>query len=62
MNVIRLEPGDILEAIDLHQRYQFSIWDAFIVRAALIADCETLYTEDLQHGQRIGNLTILNPF
>lgn len=62
LNVVPLETPDLLKAIDLHIRYQFSIWDALIVRAALISDCETLYTEDLQHGQRIGNLTILNPF
>jgi len=49
-------------AIGLRERCQFSIWDALIVRAALVANCETLYTEDMQNGQRIGNLTILNPF
>ena len=45
-DVVILKPTDLLEAIDLHIRYQFPIWDALIVRAALIAGCETLYSED----------------
>ena len=58
MNVVRPE----LAAIEIYRRYQFSIWDALIVRAALIAGCETLYSEDFQDGQRIDNLQIVNPF
>jgi predicted nucleic acid-binding protein len=33
-----------------------------IVAAALEANCTILYTEDLQNGQKIGALTIRNPF
>jgi predicted nucleic acid-binding protein len=39
-----------------------SFWDALIVEAALRAGAERLLTEDLQHGQRIGGLTVENPF
>jgi predicted nucleic acid-binding protein len=60
--VVILEPVDLLAAINLHRDHQFSIWDALIVRAALISDCEILYTEDMQNGQRIDGLTIVNPF
>lgn len=50
-------------ALSLAERYGFSIYDALIVSAALASDCDTLYTEDLQHGQIIdGTLTITNPF
>ena len=49
--------------LQVAERYGFSIYDALIVAAALEADCTTLYTEDLQHGQVIGRtLTITNPF
>ncbi len=45
------------------ERYGFSIYDALIVSAALEAECKTLVTEDLQHGQLIGQrLTVINPF
>jgi predicted nucleic acid-binding protein len=44
-------------------RYGFSLFDSLIIAAALAADCTTLYSEDLQHGQVIeGRLTVLNPF
>ena len=49
-------------ALDLSEQRHFSIYDALIVAAALQAQCTVLYTEDLQHNQRIGGLTIRNPF
>ena len=40
-----------------------SIYDGTIVASALLAQCTTLYTEDLQDGRVIdGQLTIRNPF
>jgi hypothetical protein len=33
-----------------------------IVAAAVLASCETLYSEDLQHGQLIGGISVVNPF
>jgi len=62
LDVVILSPADVLGAIDLHRLYQFSIWDALIVRAALVAGCRTLYSEDLQAGFRIERLEIVNPF
>ena len=62
MDVVLLDPNDLLGAIDLHRLYGFSIWDALIVRAALISGCRKLYTEDLQAGLRIEQLEVLNPF
>ncbi len=49
-------------ALALAERYGLSIYDALIAAAALLAGCDTLYSEDLQHGQRIETLTIRNPF
>jgi predicted nucleic acid-binding protein len=49
-------------ALDRSEQHHFSIYDALIVAAALQAQCTVLYTEDLQHNQRIGGLTIRNPF
>ncbi len=48
--------------LELAERYGLSIYDALIAAAALLAGCDTLYSEDLQHGQRIQALTIRNPF
>lgn len=56
--------------LDIHQsglrlaeRYGFSIYDSFIVAAALAADCVTLWSEDMQHGMLVEQrLRIANPF
>lgn len=51
------------DALRLAQRYGFHFYDALVVASALAADCETLYTEDMQDGQVIDDrLTIRNPF
>lgn len=45
------------------ERYGFSIYDAMIVAAALHADCDTLWSEDMQHGLIVeGRLRIADPF
>ncbi len=49
-------------AVKIARDYGFSIYDSLIVAAALRADCSILYSEDLQHGQIIEQLTIQNPF
>ncbi len=42
--------------------HRFSFWDSLIVAAALEGGCDTLYSEDMQHGQIVADkLTILNP-
>ena len=55
--------------LDLHvaarklaETYRLSVCDALIVAAAIEAGCDTLYSEDMQHGQVIGSLRIQNPF
>ena len=50
-------------ASGLREAVAVSFWDSFVVAAALVSECETLYTEDMQHGRLIdGRLTIINPF
>ena len=49
-------------AISLQGRYGFSFYDSLIVAGALEAGCSRLYSEDLQHGQRVQQVTIWNPF
>ena len=47
----------------LAERYGFSVYDAMIVASALLEDCTTLYSEDMQHGQVVeARLTVQNPF
>lgn len=45
------------------ERYGLSIYDAMIVSAALIAGCDTLFSEDMQDGLVIDDrLRLVNPF
>jgi len=49
-------------AIELSKQYGYRIYDSLILAAAAQAGCTTIYSEDMQHGQTIGKLTIVNPF
>ena len=58
-----LPSPDIYEqAIQLHEKMQFSFYDSLIITAAQKAKCRILYSEDLQDGQKLGDLRIENPF
>ena len=47
----------------LKLKYGFSYWDSLILASALEANCQALYSEDMQHGQVIEHsLTIINPY
>lgn len=61
VNPLTLEIHDL--GLHVAERYGFSLYDALIVAAALLAQCGTLYSEDLQDGQVIDSrLIIRNPF
>ena len=46
----------------IQDRFQFSYWDALIVAAAKVCDCRYLLTEDLQSGQKLDGIEVVNPF
>jgi predicted nucleic acid-binding protein len=49
--------------LQLAERHGFSIFDAMIAASALHADCDTLWSEDMQDGMMIENrLRVVNPF
>jgi predicted nucleic acid-binding protein len=49
-------------ALATRARWRLSYWDAAIVEAARTAGCDTICTEDLQHGQDFGGVRVVNPF
>lgn len=59
-----VEPGvsDILAAVDLHRLHRISFWDALVLQSARGAGCNIIFTEDMQHGQVIDGVQIVNPF
>ena len=53
---------DVVAAINLHQRQQVSFWDAMVVHSAATLGCERLYSEDLNAGQSLAGVRVVNPF
>jgi len=50
-------------ALEVRERYNFSWYDSLIIASALQANCDSLYSEDMQNSQVInGRLRIINPF
>jgi predicted nucleic acid-binding protein len=52
----------VTAALEIHVTHGFSYWDGAIVAAAQALGCHELLSEDMSHGRRIGDLTILDPF
>ena len=49
-------------AWNIADEVQISHWDSLIVAAAVQQQCETLLSEDLQDGQVIEGVRVVNPF
>jgi len=60
--LVIVEADQIRAAIENEDRYKVSFWDALILAAAESGGAEVLYTEDLNDGQRYGNVLARNPF
>lgn len=53
----------VRNANNIKSKYSLSFYDSLIISAALECKCNTLYLEDMQHGQRIENsINIVDPF
>ena len=60
--VAKVAENTTLKAIELHEKYGFSFFDCFHLATAAENACSVFFSEDLQHGQKIGSLKIINPF
>jgi predicted nucleic acid-binding protein len=60
--VVAIDGESLLEAIELHVRHQYSLWDSMILKAAQRGGAIILLSEDLKDGQTIDGVTIKNPF
>lgn len=59
--VLAVTPTLIYEAIDCTVTERISFWDALIVAAAQSSNSEQLWTEDLNDGQLIRGVRVVNP-
>ena len=58
---VLVSPDIIEKAIDCSILNRISFWDSLIVASAESAKCEELWTEDLNPGQIINGVKIVNP-
>ena len=62
LHVLPLTSDSFMGALEIHLRYGLSHWDSLIIACANHANCEILYSEDLNHGQTYGTARVVNPF
>jgi predicted nucleic acid-binding protein len=61
--IVPLDIAIHVAALRLADRHGYTIFDALMIAAAMCADCDVLFTEDMQDGAVIdGRLRIVNPF
>ncbi len=53
---------DVQEAVTIQVRYGISFWDAMIIHSAVCLGCGTVWSEDLNAGQRYASVVVSNPF
>ncbi len=49
-------------ALEIVERHRLGYWDAAIISAAVAGECAEVVTEDLQHGQLIHGVRVVDPF
>ncbi|RCW75418.1 PIN domain-containing protein [Pseudorhodoferax soli] len=60
--IVQVTPVIVRMGLDLHQTRSLSFYDALIVASAQTAGCSTLFSEDLNTGDKMGPVRIANPF
>ncbi|HVS94487.1 MAG TPA: PIN domain-containing protein [Mucilaginibacter sp.] len=62
-NVFKNNELTISEACKIAAKYKYSFYDSLIISAALLSNCNILYSEDMTHNHLLeGKLRIINPF
>lgn len=65
LSVLPVVPVDhhiVKLAVAYSQQFQISYWDAALIAASERLNIPVLYSEDLNHGQKYGSVTVINPF
>lgn len=60
--VVAIDSSLVVSAITGSREWQISIWDALILRAAEVAGCRRVLSEDLADGTTYGSVVVENPF
>jgi predicted nucleic acid-binding protein len=61
--ILPIESANVLQAMEVKQKYGYSYWDSLVLATALLHNCSIVYSEDMHHNQLINTtLRIINPF
>jgi len=60
--IIQVSPAIIHAGLDLHQTRSIGFYDAIILASAQAAGCAVVYSEDMNTGELMGGVRIVNPF
>jgi len=52
----------IIRALKIHEVYGYSYYDCLMISSAILNNCEYFFSEDMQDGQKIDGLEIVNIF
>lgn len=60
--VVQITPAIIRRGLDLHQTRSVAFYDALILASAHVAGCSAVLSEDLNTGECVDGVQIVNPF
>jgi predicted nucleic acid-binding protein len=60
--IVQVTPVIVRAGLDLHQTRSLGFYDALIVASAQTAGCNVLFSEDLNTGEKMGPVRVVNPF
>ena len=60
--VVQVTPAVIRAGLDLHQTRSVAFYDALIMASAQLAGCSMLFSEDMNAGETMAGVLIINPF
>jgi len=60
--VVPVDVDLVLRAVAGSRAWNISLWDALIIRAAEVAGCAVVLSEDLADGATYGSVRVSNPF
>ncbi|MDM8523970.1 PIN domain-containing protein [Desulfococcaceae bacterium HSG8] len=61
-NIMNVNQRTYHNSFQIREKYHLSFWDSLVIASALEGECLEIYTEDMQHGQKLDDLLIINPF
>lgn len=60
--IVGARSTELVNGIRLSRRFELQFWDALLIATVAKNGARVLFSEDLQHGQTIDGVLILNPF